>query len=213
MNKDERLDLYLNLLQPSLPDWLSEIENSALKEKVPIIRKSVQHFFRWLLRVHKPKKILELGAGVGFSALFFAEYSDKDTKIFTVENSNQRIKEAKINIKNSPYEEKVNLIEGDALIKIQEFNEYFDMIFLDSSKGHYISILPDIKKRMKSGNVLIADNILQDMTVIESTFSIKRRNRTIHKRMREFLEVISKDNDFVTSTVPLGDGIILAVKK
>ena len=71
MNKDERLDLYLNLLQPSLPDWLSEIENSALKEKVPIIRKSVQHFFRWFLRVHKPKKILELGAGVGFSALFF----------------------------------------------------------------------------------------------------------------------------------------------
>lgn len=212
MNKDKRLDLYLRLLQPDLPIWLSDIEDSALNENVPIIRKQVQYFLRWFLTSHKIKNILELGTGVGFSTLFFATYTENDTKIYTIENYEKRIEKAKENIKKSPYSNKIELIEGDAMIKIKELKGPFDLIFLDSSKGQYKAMLPLIKEKMKKGSILIADNIMQDMTIIESSFAIKRRNRTIHKRIRGFLEEIKKDKSFIHTTIPIGDGITLLVK-
>ena len=84
---------------------------------------------------------------------------------------------------------------------------------MDASKGQYARMLPMIKKLMHSGSVLITDNILQEGNLIESSFSIKRRDRTIHKRIREFLRLITSDDDMVTDTLSLGDGMTIAVRK
>jgi predicted O-methyltransferase YrrM len=213
MDKNARLDTYLELLQPSLPQYLEEIEKYAHEEDVPIIRKPTQHFFRVFLSILNPKRILEIGTAIGFSALYMMENSSSDTTIDTIENYPPRIEVATKNISNSSYGDRINLIKGDAMEILPTLDSKYDLIFMDASKGQYINMLPMIKDLMHSGSVLISDNILQEGDIIESTFAIKRRNRTIHKRMREFLEVIHHDPDFVVDTMPIGDGITIAVRK
>ena len=207
MDKRDRLDTYLELLQPELPDWLYKIEEDALSNDVPIIRKPTQHFFRMYLSMMKPREILEIGTAVGFSSLFMMDNSCVDSRIDTIENYPPR------NISSSSYRDRINLIEGDAMEILPTLRKKYDLIFMDASKGQYIHMLPIIKNLMHEGSVLISDNILQEGDIIESTFAIKRRNRTIHKRMREFLEVISSDSDFVVNTMAIGDGITVAVRK
>ena len=213
MDKRERLETYLELLQPPLEDWLYEIEQDALSNDVPIIRKPTQHFFRMYLNMMKPKQILEIGTAVGFSSLFMISNSPEDTHIDTIENYPPRLEVARKNFSESEYTDRIKLYEGDAMEILPILEKKYDLIFMDASKGQYIHMLPILKNLMHEGSVLISDNILQEGDIIESTFAIKRRNRTIHKRMREFLEVIHNDPDFVVNTMDIGDGITIAIRK
>ena len=86
-------------------------------------------------------------------------------------------------------------------------------MFLDAAKGQYINWLSDIKRVMTSGGILLADNIFKDGEILESKFLIKKRDRTIHKRMRDFLYEIKHDSDLTTYIYNLGDGISVSIKK
>lgn len=213
MDKRDRLDTYLELLQPELPEYMEEIQKYANENDVPIIRKPTQHFFRVYMAAMKPERILEIGTAIGFSALYMMENSHEKATIDTIENYPPRIEKAKENISRSSFSDRINLIEGDAMEILPKLESKYDLIFMDASKGQYINMLPHIKNLMHSGSVLISDNILQEGDIIESTFAIKRRNRTIHKRMREFLETIHMDPDFTVDTMAIGDGITIAVRK
>ena len=89
----------------------------------------------------------------------------------------------------------------------------FDFVFMDAAKAQYIHFLPEVMRLMKKGAVLITDNVLQEGDLIESKYVVRRRDRTIHKRMREYLEVVKNSKDLETSIVPIGDGITISVKK
>ena len=89
----------------------------------------------------------------------------------------------------------------------------FDMIFMDAAKGQYINWLPDVMRLMKNGGVLISDNVLQEGDIIESHYLVERRNRTIYKRMREYLYELKHDPSLITSIIPLGDGVTVSVKQ
>ena len=92
-------------------------------------------------------------------------------------------------------------------------DEKYDFIFMDAAKAQYINYLPEVMRLLIPGGVLITDNVLQDGDLIQSKFVVRRRDRTIHKRMREFLETVKHDERLETSIVPIGDGIVMAVKK
>ena len=87
------------------------------------------------------------------------------------------------------------------------------MIFMDAAKGQYIHWLPDIRRLMAKGSVLISDNVLQEGDIIESHYLVERRKRTIYKRMRKYLYELKHDPSFVTSILPLGDGVTVSVKQ
>ena len=89
----------------------------------------------------------------------------------------------------------------------------FDMIYMDAAKGQYINFMPDILRLLKVNGVLVSDNVLQDGDIIESHYAVTRRNRTIYKRMREYLYELTHREDLVTVVVPVGDGITLSIKK
>ena len=173
---DERMRTYINSLDMGNTPFLEELEQYAIRERVPIIRREMQSFIKMFLAVNRPKRILEVGTAIGFSTLLMCEYGTKDLEIVAKENFRKAGREAQI-----------TLLEGDAGQILKELEDSFDMIFMDAAKGQYINWLPDVMRLMKNGGVLISDNVLQEGDIIESHYLVERRNRTIYKRMREYL--------------------------
>lgn len=211
---DERIVSYMNSLESANTEILTRIEREAHKDNVPIIRKEMESFLKVMLSIKRPTKILELGTAVGYSAILMSECIDREAKIITIENYEKRIPIAKENIRLAGKSEVIELLEGDALeiMPTLEANQ-FDFVFMDAAKAQYIHFLPEVLRLMKKGAVLITDNILQEGDLIQSKYVVRRRDRTIHKRMREYLEVVKKHPELETSIVPIGDGITISVKK
>ena len=209
---DERTVSFINSLDPGNPPYLDEIEKYAIETFVPIIRKDMQAYLRYVIRSIRPKKILEVGTAIGFSALLMSEYAPKDCHITTIENYEPRIPIALKNFEDNNKKDVITLIEGDALKILPTLNDEYDLIFMDAAKGQYINYLPDLIRLLKSGGTLISDNVLQDGDIIESKYAIVRRNRTIHNRMREYLYELKHNDALTTAILPVGDGITVSVK-
>ena len=209
---DERMTAYINSLDPGNTPFLNELEQEAVDTYVPIVRKEMQSFLKVMLSIIRPEKILEVGTAIGFSTLLMCEYNPVACHVTTIENYPVRIPIARENFKKAGREEQITLLEGDATEILKELNGSYDFIFMDAAKGQYIHFLPDILRLMKKGSVLISDNVLQDGDIVESRFLVERRNRTIHRRMREYLFELKHNEQLMTSVVPLGDGITISVK-
>ena len=209
---EERLVTYINSLDQGNTEILDEIEREAIETYVPIIRKEMQSFLRLLLTMQKPMRILEVGTAVGFSAILMAEYGPKDCQIVTIENYDKRIPIAKNNFIRAGKESQITLLEGDAAEVLPTLKDPFDLIFMDAAKGQYIHFLPEVFRLLKNGGVLVSDNVLQDGDIIESHFIVERRNRTIYKRMREYLYELTHREDLTTAVLPIGDGITVSTK-
>lgn len=210
---DERLVTYINSLEQGNTEILDVIEKEAIADYVPIVRKEMQTFLKMILELKQPEQILEVGTAVGFSAVLMAEYNPKPCRITTIENYKKRIPIARENFKRAGKEEQIVLLEGDAAEVLKTLKEPYDMIFMDAAKGQYLNFLPDILRVLKDGGILISDNVLQDGDIVESRFAVTRRNRTIHKRMREYLYTLTHHRELVTTVLPVGDGITISVKK
>ena len=210
---DERFSTYVASLEAPEEPLLERIEAEALAARVPIIRKETQSFLKTLLVLKKPRKVLEIGTAVGFSALLMADHTSEECQITTIEKYEKRIPAAKENFKKAGRENRITLLEGDALEIMKGLNESYDMIFMDAAKGQYIHFLPDALRLLRTGGVLVSDNVLQDGDIIESHYAVERRNRTIYKRMREYLYVLKHTDGLLTSIVPVGDGAAVTVKQ
>lgn len=213
MITDERFTAYINSLENGNPSYLDELEAYSKKTQVPIIRKETQSLIRTLLVMNKPKRILEVGTAIGFSALFMMEFMPKDGHITTIEKYEKRIPLARENFKRFDTDERITLIEGDAADVLKQLAGPFDFIFMDAAKGQYIHFLPEVLRLLETGGVLLSDNVLQDGDVIQSRFAVTRRDRTIHKRMRDYLYTLKKHEQLETAILTLGDGVALSVKK
>ena len=210
---DERIVTFINSLDTRNSEILETIEKEALASSVPIIRREMQSFLKTLLLIRKPKRSLEVGTAVGFSALLMSEYAPEGCRITTIENYEKRIPAALENFRRAGKEEKITLIEGDAAEVLKTLEGPYDFIFMDAAKGQYIHYLPEVLRLLPEGGVLVSDNVMQDGEVIESRFAVERRNRTIHARMREYLYELKHNDALVTSIIPLGDGAAVSVKR
>ena len=211
---NERIVSYMHSLEKNNSQVLEQIEIEAHKDNVPIIRKEMESFLRVILAIKKPKRILELGTAVGYSAILMSEAIEKDASIITIENYEKRIVQARDNFKKADKEDVITMLEGDAMEIMPGLEgDSFDFVFMDAAKAQYIYFLPEVMRLMKKGAVLITDNVLQEGDIIQSKYVVRRRDRTIHKRMREYLEVVKNHPELETTIVPIGDGITISVKK
>lgn len=209
---DERYTTYLNSLYPQLSPVLAEIQKEALDSYVPIIRPETINLLQLLIKMNKPGRILEVGAAVGFSANLMAEAAGDDVAITTIENYEPRIPIARANFARTRRSDQITLLEGDAMDILPTLEGPYDFIFMDAAKGQYINFWPEVKRLIADGGIVVTDNVLQDGDIIQSRFAITRRNRTIHKRMRDYLYELTHDEDFSTTILPLGDGVSISVK-
>lgn len=210
---DDRMVAFINSFDKGNTPFLNEIEKFALETEVPIIRKEMQTFLRFLLTMNKPMKILEVGTAIGFSALLMSEYAPPGCQITTIEKYEPRIPIARENFRKAGKEEVITLLEGDATDILRQLDDAYDLIFMDAAKGQYIHFMPDILRLLAEDGLLISDNVLQDGDVIESRYAVVRRNRTIHGRMREYLYELTHHPQLETCILPVGDGITLSIKR
>lgn len=212
MNKD-RTEKYIELTQPPLAGYLEDIRQQAILDGIPIIRSSVQGLLRFLMGYVRPKNILEIGTAVGFSALLMHEYAP-DAHVTTIENYEPRLVKARENFARYAGDPShITLLEGDAAGILPELKSGdYDLIFLDSAKGQYITFLDDIIRLLAPGGMLVSDNVMQDGDVIESRYAVRRRDRTIHERMREYLREVSDSPVLNSAILPMADGVTISYK-
>ena len=215
MDKKERISQFIQSFLPERNAFLERVRKEALSEAVPILREETAALLRVCLKTKDKPRILELGTAVGYSALVMMDAIEGEGEIVTVENFPPRIEKAKENFGASPYKDKICLMEGDGaeiLAELLEKKEQFSFIFLDAATAHYPLWFPSLLTLLSSGGILFCDNILQGELLLESRFYLERRQRTIHKRMREFLRLLQREKSLETSILPIGDGVSLSIK-
>lgn len=191
---------------------LRELEEYANEHNVPIVHKEVSELLKVLLKIQKPKRILEVGCAIGYSSILFASVLDEDVEIITVERNEKMIEQAKKNFERSGFDNNITLLEGDAEELLKNVEGEFDMIFLDAAKGQYQLFYDLVIDKLKVGGLLISDNILYKGMIADDAL-VMRRKKTIVKRMRNYLDYICNCNYLSTSLIPIGDGVALSYKE
>ncbi len=212
MITDERIADYIRSLDRGNGPFLDRIERDARREEVPIIRKETSALLKTLVAAGRPKRILAVGTAVGYSALLMCQAMPEDCHITTIEKFPPRIAAAREHFREAGEEGRITLLEGDAEEFLRTLKGPFDFVFMDAAKGQYIHWLPMILELMPVGGILLSDNVLQDGDIIQSRFAVERRDRTIHKRMREYLRALTGNDRLQTSVLPVGDGAAVSVK-
>ena len=213
----DRIASYLRSLEPERPALIDDIEAYAAEHDLPIARSETVSFLQTIIDISAPERILEVGTCIGYSAIIMAGQAPR-AHITTIEIGEADYRMALANI-NAAVDAglvgdgQINAIFGDAGDILPGLSGPFDFIFMDAAKGQYLPWLPQVLRLLDKGGVLVSDNVLQGGTVMESRFSVERRERTIHKRMRQYLYELKHRDNLSTSVIPIGDGVALTYKK
>jgi predicted O-methyltransferase YrrM len=206
------MEQYLRELIPVSTGILEELENFAIQNRIPIVQKETAKFLELMITINRPKKILELGTAIGYSAILMNLASCGECEITTIERDEKMIEIAKANIEKYRLGSKITVLKGDCLEILESHKGEYDMIFIDAGKGHYNHFLPHCLRLLSKRGVLIADNVLfRGMVASKELF--ERRKITIIKRMKSYLELVSNNDELITSVIPMGDGISVTVRR
>lgn len=190
---------------------LEKIKERALSEHIPIIMDDTLAVIENFLKDTKVNKILEIGTAVGYSAICFSKFLENGGVIDTIEREEERVKEAKINIKKAEVEDKINIYFGDAVEILPTFNDKYDMIFIDAAKGKYPFFLEQALRLINNNGIIFADNVLYKGYVM-SDYN-KHKQRTAVTNLREFIKKIQENPNLDTEILEVGDGLSVSKVK
>lgn len=189
---------------------LNQIKKEALEKHIPIIMDDTLEVIVKILKEEKPKKILEIGTAVGYSAVCFSEYLSKDGIIDTIEREEEMIKQAEKNIKKAKLEDKIKIYKGEAVNILPTLKGEYDIIFIDAAKSKYPFFLKESLRLIKNGGIILADNVLYKGYVM-SNYN-KHKQRTAVRNLREYIKRISEDPNLETKILEVGDGLAISKK-
>lgn len=195
----------------STDNLLKELREYATKEYVPIIRPETERILCSMIEEIRPKRMLELGAAIGYSSISFSRYIADDGIIITVERDEDRAEMARRNIASLGLEGKIRLIEDDALTLLRSMDREVDIIFLDADKSHYIDYYEDCLRLLKKGGIIIADNVLF-AGLVEKDGEAERKHRTIVNNLRLFLKTVEEDDRVESELLKVEDGVMIIKK-
>ena len=191
--------------------FLGEMEREARKEEYPISEPETADLIDIICRIKKPRRILEIGTCIGFSALLMKEACGGKAIIHTLERNPAMIKPARENFEKYDPEKTITMFEGSALETLEKLTEPYDFIFLDAAKGQYPYFLEHIKRLLSPDGILISDNVFFGGYVAKGEPDV-RRNRTIVTRLGEYLEKLENISDMHTVLLPISDGVTLSYR-
>lgn len=190
---------------------INDIKAKALEENIPIIMDDTLEVIVKYLKEIKPKRILEIGTAVGYSAICFSKYLAEDGFIDTIERDEERFKEAQINVKEMNLEDKIHIYEGDAVEILPTLNEKYEVVFIDAAKGKYPFFLNEAIRMLATKGIIFADNILYKGYVM-SDYN-KHKQRTAVRNLREYIKETTENPEFITEILEVGDGLAISKKK
>lgn len=208
--KSEIVD-FMRHEQAQLTDFLGELEAFAHRENVPIIPHETVVYFQFLLAAFRPKRILEVGTAIGFSALLMAQ-SAPDAKVTTIERNPEMAELARKHFKQYDLANQIELIEGDANDLLSSLTGTYDFAFMDSAKSKYIVFLPNILARLSVGGIIVIDDVFQGGDVAKPIEEVKRNQRGIYRGLHKLFAATLDTQGLTATLVPLGDGILLIRK-
>ena len=194
-----------------MEDKINLIKEKALEEHIPIIMDDTLEVIGSILEKNKPNKILEIGTAVGYSAICFSKYLAENGRIDTIERDEERIKEAKINIKDMDLGNVIQIYEGDAVEILPTLNEKYDMVFIDAAKGKYPFFLKEALRMLSENGIIFADNILYKGYVM-SDYN-KHNQRTAVRNLREYIKEVTENDNLETEILEVGDGLAISKLK
>lgn len=189
---------------------LLKIKEKALENNIPILQDESMDLIETILSIKKPSKILEVGTAVGYSAICFSKYLDKNGSILTIEINQDRYKEALKNIDKLNLYNNIKVVNYDAVKYLEDLNEKFDVIFIDAAKGQYINFLNQAKRLIEKNGIIIADNVFFKGRVLNGYN--EHKHRTAVNRLREYIDNIKEDKEFKSTILNVGDGVAISVK-
>lgn len=208
---NEDILYYLRHEQKENEGFLKELEKFADEENIPIIPSETVSYFRFFLQTMQPKKILEIGTAIGFSALLMAE-SAPCSKITTIDRNPEMIALAQKNFREYDQRRQITLLEGDAADLLNQLDETYDLFLLDSAKAKYIVFLPQVLKHLEVGGVIFIDDIFQGGDLVKTIEKVHRNQRAIYRGLHRLLDATLKNPGLTASLLPLGDGLLVIRK-
>ena len=186
---------------------LKIVKEKALENHIPIIMDGTLEKIEEILKEEKPKRILEIGTAVGYSATMFAKYTDEDCIIDTIEIDEERAKEAKENIEKIGVTDRINIMVGNAVDILPTISQEYDIVFIDAAKGKYPVFLENAIRLIKNGGLILADNILYKGYVM-SDYN-KHKQRTAVRHLREYIQEITENEKLESEILEIGDGLAI----
>jgi len=189
---------------------LNEVKQKALENHVPIIMDDSLEVIREIIEKENPKRILEIGTAVGYSASMFAIYA-KEAIVDTIELNEERYNEAKVNVENIGLKDRINIHLGNAVEILPTLTDEYDMIFIDANKGKYPIFLQEAIRLSHKGSVIVADNILYKGYVM-SDYNLHKQ-RTAVRHLREYIKDSTENEKLETKILEVGDGLAISYVK
>lgn len=210
---NESIKSYLESYIPERSSFFNELEKFAMEHRVPIMEPGGIETMLQIMRIQNPKRILEIGTAIGYSALRMAD-AISDTQIITLELDEERIALAKENIKKANMENRITILEGNALDLYDQVAAFgsFDAIFIDAAKGQYTKFFAMYKSLLTENGCIYTDNVLFKGLVAEENQSENKRLSSVAAKIKQFNQWLFEQKDFISVIIPVGDGLAVSKK-
>nr|CAA68045.1 methyltransferase [Lactococcus cremoris] len=197
--------------QTQVTGELAEVLNFAKENNIPVIPHETVLYFQMLLSLLKPKRILEIGTAIGFSALVMAQ-EVPEAEIVTIDRNPEMIELAKKNLAKYDHRNQIQLKEGDAADVLQELKGPFDLVFMDSAKSKYVEFLPKSLELLSENGLILMDDVFQAGEILLPIMEVKRNQRALERGLRKLFDEVFDNPKYMTSVLPLGDGLLMIKK-
>ncbi|WP_349407968.1 O-methyltransferase [Pseudalkalibacillus sp. SCS-8] len=206
---------YIEELVPERTPEVLEMEQQAREGNVPIMDLIGMEALLQVIRLHKPKKILEIGAAIGYSGIRMIQ-AMPESNLVTVERDPERYSQAVDNIAKVGMQKSITILEGDALELTDTIRAHgpYDFIFIDAAKGQYKRFFQEYEKMLVPEGVIVSDNVLFRGFVAKTDDQIEsKRFRKLTEKIRGYNEFLYEQSHFITSILPVGDGMAISILK
>ncbi|WP_155974565.1 O-methyltransferase [Streptococcus ruminantium] len=208
----EEIVEFMRTRQAQNTGFLKELEEFARRENIPVIPHETVAYFRLLMQTLQPKRILEIGTAIGFSALLMAENSPH-SQITTIDRNEEMIGFAKENFAKYDSRQQIELLEGEAMDILPNLSDdTYDFVFMDSAKSKYIVFLPEVLKKVKVGGLIVVDDIFQGGDIAKEITEVRRGQRTIYKGLQRLFNATLNNPALTASLVSMSDGLLMLRK-
>ena len=208
----EYIENYINKTHKEEEPFFKELREYAEKNHIYIVKPQVERLISVLMSLIKPKRILEVGTAIGYSSMFMLKYAGVESSVTTIERDEEVLIKAKENITRRGVEDRIRCIFGDAGEVLDSLTGEYDFIFIDAAKGQYRDHFEKSLKLIKSGGIILTDDVLYFGMTASDEFMVKKHD-TITKKLREYLDFLCNDERFETTILPIGDGVAITYIK
>lgn len=206
------IENYINNTHKTEEKFFEDLRAFAEKNHIYIMKPQVERLMAVLMSLIRPENILEVGTAIGYSSMYMLNYAGNKSCVTTIERDDEVLEMAKENIKKRGLSDRIRCIFGDATEVLESLTKEYDFIFLDAAKGQYRDHFEKSLKLIKSGGIILTDDVLYFGMTASDEFFVKKHD-TITKKMREYLQFLCNDERFETTILPIGDGVAITYVK